>query len=231
MFPSARSFFCARPLGMTTIIGVTFPSASRLSRTTLGLAKRCHSVSSPPMPCSRYSTGYFFSFGVARRRVDLHLARRADGLRFVGDHLQLPVRHVLALRVEPGGRLGERGHVVGVQHDGPLCGPRPGRRAADGRVREQERGELVQAAAPGQPLVRRAGRFVVHVLDPGLLQRLVIVLHALVHPLPSAVPMPSQTRRTFLLNASASAMTPPWAVFGSNGAPPKPPPPPLKPPM
>ena len=43
--------------------------------------------------------------------------------------------------------------------------------------------------------------------------------------------MPSQSRRTFLLNASASAMTPPWAVFGSKGTPPKPPPAPLKPPM
>ena len=60
-FPSGRSFFCARPLGMTTIIGTAFPSAIRLSRRTFGLAKRCHSVSSPPMPCSRYRTGYFFS--------------------------------------------------------------------------------------------------------------------------------------------------------------------------
>ena len=90
------------------------------------------------------------------------------------------MRHVRALRVEPGGRLGERGHVVGVQHDRslrPSAGP-----AADGWVGEQERGELVQAAAPRQPLVRRAGRLVVDVLDPGLLERLVIVLDALVHP-------------------------------------------------
>ena len=91
----------ARPLGMTTIIGAAFPSAIRLSRRRFGWAKRCHSVSSPPMPCSRYSTGYFFSVGVARRRVDLHLAGRADRLRVVGDHLQLPVRHVL-LGVDPG---------------------------------------------------------------------------------------------------------------------------------
>ena len=60
---------------------------------------------------------------VARRRVDLHLAGRADGLGVVGDHLQLPVRHVLALRVEPGGRIGERGHVVGVQHDRAAASP------------------------------------------------------------------------------------------------------------
>ena len=47
----------------------------------------------------------------------------------------------------------------------------------------------------------------------------------------SAVPIPSQSSFTFLLNSSASAMTPPWAVFASNGPPPKPPPAPLKPPI
>ena len=48
-------------LGMTMIMGTACPSASRLSSSTLGVANRCHSVSSPPMPCSRYSTGYWRS--------------------------------------------------------------------------------------------------------------------------------------------------------------------------
>jgi hypothetical protein len=47
----------------------------------------------------------------------------------------------------------------------------------------------------------------------------------------SVVPMPSQRTFTFLLNSSASAMTPPWAVFGSKPPPPNPPPAPLNPPM
>ena len=38
---------------ITTIIGTALPSAIRLSNSTSGLAKRCHSVSSPPMPWSR----------------------------------------------------------------------------------------------------------------------------------------------------------------------------------
>ena len=39
--------------GITTIIGTALPSAIRLSSSRWGEAKRCHSVSSPPMPCSR----------------------------------------------------------------------------------------------------------------------------------------------------------------------------------
>ena len=49
----ARSSACARPLGMTMIMGTASLSAMRLSRMTLGWPPRRHSSSSPPMPCSR----------------------------------------------------------------------------------------------------------------------------------------------------------------------------------
>ncbi len=60
IFPVARSSFIALPLGITTIMGCSFPSAYRLSRIICGCAPLSHSFSSPPMPCKRYSTGYLF---------------------------------------------------------------------------------------------------------------------------------------------------------------------------
>ena len=47
------SSFMALPLGSTTIIGVSLPSAYRLSRMTCGLPLLNHSSSSPPIPCRR----------------------------------------------------------------------------------------------------------------------------------------------------------------------------------
>ena len=60
IFPMARSSFIALPLGITTIIGSIFPSAYKLSRITGGLPPFSHSFSSPPIPWSRYNTGYLF---------------------------------------------------------------------------------------------------------------------------------------------------------------------------
>src|SRR4051794_4643945 len=68
-----------------------------------------------------------------------------------------------------------------VRQRAPAGGP-PAGLAGRGRIGEQQRRELVQAAAPGQPLVAGAGRLVVDVPDTGLLQRLVVVLDAVVHP-------------------------------------------------
>ena len=53
ILPVARSSFMALPLGSTTIIGVSLPSAYRLSRMTCGLPLLNHSSSSPPIPCRR----------------------------------------------------------------------------------------------------------------------------------------------------------------------------------
>jgi hypothetical protein len=167
---------------MTTIIGVGLPVGDQVieEEVRMGEALPFRLVAADAV--QQVEDRVLLLGRVARGRVDLHLAGRAHRLRVVRDHLQIPVRHVL-LGGDVGRRLGERGDVVGVQDDRlPL--PRAGT-AADrgGLLGEQERGELVQAAAPGQPLVRRAGRLVVDVLDPGLLQRLVIVLDALVHAL------------------------------------------------
>jgi hypothetical protein len=52
-FAPARSFIWARPLGITTIIGTALPSLIRLSNSLSGAANRCHSVSSPPIPCNK----------------------------------------------------------------------------------------------------------------------------------------------------------------------------------
>ena len=116
--PSARSFFWARPLGMTTIIGTALPSAIRLSRMTSGVAE--------PLPfrlvaadaVQQVEHGVLPVGGVTRRRVDVHLAARADRLRVVLDHLQLAVRDVVADRLEVGRRVVEGGLVVGAEHDG-----------------------------------------------------------------------------------------------------------------
>ena len=62
IFPPARSFFIALPLGNTTIIGSILPCAYKLSNITCGFPPFSHSFSSPPMPCKRYSTGYLFFF-------------------------------------------------------------------------------------------------------------------------------------------------------------------------
>src|SRR5688572_12107716 len=58
---SVDGSFDARPFGITTIIGTALPSAIRLSRIAPLLPGPGQCVSLPPMPCSKYRTGYFWS--------------------------------------------------------------------------------------------------------------------------------------------------------------------------
>jgi hypothetical protein len=44
--------------GITTIMGLALPAAIKLSMITLALPIVGQASSSPPLPCSRYSTGY-----------------------------------------------------------------------------------------------------------------------------------------------------------------------------
>ncbi len=129
------------------------------------------------------------------------------------------------------GGSGNAGTSSAFRTIGCRC-PGPGRRPTEGAcVREQERGELVQAAAPGQPLVRRAGRLVVDVLDPGLLQRLVIVLHALVHALRLGRADAQPEELHLLVELVRVGHHAAVGRLRVERPPPKPPPPPLKPPM
>jgi len=50
--------FDARPLGITMIMGTALLAAIRLSRITSATPNCVQWLSLPPMPCSRYSTGY-----------------------------------------------------------------------------------------------------------------------------------------------------------------------------
>ena len=50
----------ALPFGMTTIIGFALPAAMRLSMMMFARAIVSQASSSPPPPCSRYRTGYFW---------------------------------------------------------------------------------------------------------------------------------------------------------------------------
>ena len=178
-FPSARSFLCAT-VGHDHDHGHDFPFRQQVVKQQVRLGKPLPLRLVPADAVEQVQHWVLLLRGVTRRRVDLHFAGRAHRLGIVGDHLQPPVRYVL-LRVDIGGRVWERGDVVDIQDYGLPLGPRG---AADRlRVYEQQRGELVQATTPGEPFVRRAGRFIVDVLDPGFFQRLVKVLDALVHTL------------------------------------------------
>ena len=116
--PVALSSASARPLGMTTIIGTAALSAIRLSKRASGAAKRIHSVSSPPIPCSRYRTGYLVSL-IPGRQVDVRFAPRAGDPRVVLEWFETTGRDAGAPRVEARGRVRERPDIVGAEHDGP----------------------------------------------------------------------------------------------------------------
>ena len=87
----------------------------------------------------------------------------------------------LRLGVEPGRRVWILAGIDGAGGNGLTL--RRVRLGSRWRTDKQERGEFVQAAPPSEPLVRCAGRFIVHILDPGLVERLVEVLDAVVHSL------------------------------------------------
>ncbi len=75
--------------------------------------------------------------------------------------------------------------------------------------------EVIQAAAPRQPFVRRSRRLEIDVPVPALVSS---SLKFLV-PGPSAEPIPRNSTLTFWLKAAASANVPPHVVFGSKAAP------------
>ena len=60
IFPLARSSFMALPLGITTIIGSILFICIQVVQNHLRFPPFSHSFSSPPIPCSKYKTGYFF---------------------------------------------------------------------------------------------------------------------------------------------------------------------------
>ena len=117
--PPAAAFVVALPLGKTTIMGSIFLSAIRLSRTTWATPCLVHSsFSLPPMPWSKYSTGYFWSLGIAGRRINLHPAFRADGLGFVIDPFEFAVLGAFARLVESFRHGREGRFVVRAERDG-----------------------------------------------------------------------------------------------------------------
>ncbi len=86
---------------------------------------------------------------VTRRRIDIHLPLRADGLRVVFDHLQLAARDSFAPCAPLGGRLGKGGFVVLVERDGApgfawlgrnVCGRRRGGFLRNGNQRRCKKG-------------------------------------------------------------------------------------------
>ena len=95
--------------------------------------------------------GVLLVLAVARRRVDVHLAPRADRLRVVLDQLQRAVRNRFAALEDRVRRFGEGGHVVGLEDDGP-------RHARPCRLRWTCRGgcRLVRSLAGSR--ARRRGR-------------------------------------------------------------------------
>ena len=131
----------------------------------------------------------FLVRGVARRRIDLHLAPRPTDLESYSIISSLPCGISARFALMLAGGSGYACTSSGFSTMGPPKPPGP--LAAGGSpaawpalcsLKEQGR-ELVQAAPPGQPFVRRAGRLVEDRLDAGLRQLVVVAADAVLHPL------------------------------------------------
>ena len=109
---------CARPFGMTTIIGTAFLSAIRLSRIAwgIGAALPLRLIAADAMQQVKH--GVSVTARVPRRAVNENLASVSDCLRVVLDRVCAAARNPFARRVEALGCRRREGLVVRAEDDG-----------------------------------------------------------------------------------------------------------------
>ena len=115
--PTASAVTLELPFGKTTIIGWILPSASRLSM-TVSAWHACGPLAVVAADAVQQVEHRILAAGrVAGRRVDAHLAARAERLGVVLNGRELAVGDVGAPLVEAGRGIGEGGLVVRAQFD------------------------------------------------------------------------------------------------------------------